>query len=872
MPTIHVVSHTHWDREWYHTAGRFRQRLVSLVDELLDDPPADGASFLLDGQAVVLADYLAVRPERSAEVAALLRRGALEAGPWFVLGDELIPGGEALVRNLLAGRRVLRALRAEAPPVLYCPDSFGHPAALPALARGFGFDAVLVWRGIGSRRFPPANACWWRAPSGDRVVLYHLPRSGYEFGANLPSDPAAALMRWNEMRPDLLGRATLSVALVTNGADHHARQRDLPLALAALARAAAPDSVRASSLKVFAGELVREASTADLPVVVGELRDSYGYTWTLQGTLGARAYQKRRAAGLERLLVRDVEPWTALAARRTARSRRALVEAAWRDVLLCHPHDTLCGCSIDAVARAFDARADEAEAQAAGVREDALADLLGHDAGAARRVSDQWRPHVIVRNAAARRRGGVAIVSISRWLADVRVGPGSGPTDLAQFPKLSSPSLDGAETVQVFSRAIVHERTESPRDYPDDDLVERALAAVWVPPVDGYGLRALPITSRRSTPANIPHPVHVSGRRITNGRVEVDVDAAGAVRVTHHDLRRSVMRVLAVEDQDDAGDLYTASLRGQPRAGHCVGVKVLHRGPLRGAIETRWRVDVRRAERAIVTVVVSLDADSEVVRISVSSDNAADDHRLRLVIATGVSAPVVHADAAFGDVERVPVSLDADEAAAEAAPRTAPLHRYVTLSSPSTGATVYSDGLAEYEADADGAVHVTLLRAVGELSRNDLPERPGHAGWPSPTPEAQTRGPFRAELALLLHGPRDDDTIEQIERTADDVLVPLTGETIRSLVAVAFEMPGLTLEGRGLAFSAAKQSEDGEWMVLRCVNRLDHPVEGRWALAGGLREARTSRLDETVGEPIAVAGDAVPFVAGPRAIVTVLVR
>jgi alpha-mannosidase len=107
---IHIVSHTHWDREWYHPAGRFRQRLVALIDELLDEPPRAGESFLLDGQGVVLEDYLAVRPDRASELSALLRECRLEAGPWYVLADELIPSGEALVRNLLTGRGGLRAL------------------------------------------------------------------------------------------------------------------------------------------------------------------------------------------------------------------------------------------------------------------------------------------------------------------------------------------------------------------------------------------------------------------------------------------------------------------------------------------------------------------------------------------------------------------------------------------------------------------------------------------------------------------------------------------------------------------------------------------------------------------------------------------
>ncbi|NUQ11965.1 MAG: alpha-mannosidase, partial [Gemmatimonadaceae bacterium] len=112
-----VVAHTHWDREWYRTAARFRPRLVALIDELLQG--VAGSPFLLDGQAVVLEDYLEWRPECAADLSRALRAGGLEAGPWYVLADELIPSGEGLVRNLLAGRRVLSALRAAPPPVLY---------------------------------------------------------------------------------------------------------------------------------------------------------------------------------------------------------------------------------------------------------------------------------------------------------------------------------------------------------------------------------------------------------------------------------------------------------------------------------------------------------------------------------------------------------------------------------------------------------------------------------------------------------------------------------------------------------------------------------------------------------------------------------
>ncbi len=270
MTTVHVVSHTHWDREWYQPAVRFRQRLVALVDELIDSPALShaGASFLLDGQMAVIEDYLSVRRERAAELSMMLKSGVIEAGPWFVLADELIPGGEALVRNLLTGRRTLRLLRAldQSPRVLYCPDSFGHPAALPTLARGFGFPMVIAWRGFGGARWPHADTCTWTSPSGEQVLLYHLSRRGYELGANLPADPGAARERWAEIRGELLSRNATGEALLLNGADHHSRQRNQGEAVAALAAAAAPDEIKPGSLAGFAAEV--EQRVAANPVAL----------------------------------------------------------------------------------------------------------------------------------------------------------------------------------------------------------------------------------------------------------------------------------------------------------------------------------------------------------------------------------------------------------------------------------------------------------------------------------------------------------------------------------------------------------------------------------------------------------------------------
>jgi alpha-mannosidase len=77
--TLHVVSHTHWDREWYLPFQEFRFRLVTLMDCLLDllDRDPGYSSFLLDGQTIVLDDYLEIRPEREARIRQLAQDGRL---------------------------------------------------------------------------------------------------------------------------------------------------------------------------------------------------------------------------------------------------------------------------------------------------------------------------------------------------------------------------------------------------------------------------------------------------------------------------------------------------------------------------------------------------------------------------------------------------------------------------------------------------------------------------------------------------------------------------------------------------------------------------------------------------------------------------
>ena len=890
--TIVVVSHTHWDREWYHPLGRMRQRLVRLIETLLDEP--DGLPFLLDGQSIVLDDYLAVRPERASRLREALCDGSVEAGPWYVLADMLLPSGEALVRNLLEGTRTVRELGGMPPDVLYSPDAFGHSAAGPVLADGFGLRIAIVWRGFGGPVHPQSTIARWTHPSGANVVLYHLPRDGYEVGSSLPVADSAVAQRWLEMRDAVLGTNQLRVALLTNGADHHARQTDRAASIAALASIAAPHVVVCDTLRGFASRLVRAAAGVALPDVTGELRDSAGWTWSLQGTFATRAHQKRINARVERLLVHDAEPWAALAWFVTSRSEPSL-RMAWKTLLATHPHDTLCGCSMDEVAAAADQRWADARAQARGIRDDALRVLLRHDAAVQRELEPLWTPTVIVRNPSARSRGGVALLRLLDQGVSDPVGPGSATASRASdSAEQDDPQWPGKTMLQVLRTSRTFDRVESPQHYPRNAVVRATDALVWIDPMPGYGIQPAALRDLASVIREVPNVDRVmfndAEHSIRNASWRLDLESVGLVAY-HDTMRTFIYADGAIDSVTDVGDTYTPSLRGAPLVARVSVPEIHERGPLRASWRreftlerpihsalpaTSFASDVTpAAELATIraTATYSLDAGADWYTIDIVGENTVGDHRLRWI--QPLPSNLYHvsrviADAAFGAVRRDIVPASGAWPAEQQLP-TAPLHRWVWLQGETLSVGIVSDGLAECEV-TDGGVAITLVRAVGELSRRDLEERPGHAGWPAATPDAQSLGPFAARIAIVVLPHDEDAALTRLQEVADAVMLPITGDTWRDVATPLPVFPGLTLEGDGLTFSAAKRSEDGDWLVLRCINQRAATVEGIWHLPRAATETRLSRLDETPGAALTVSGAQVSFTVPAFGIHTLLVR
>ncbi len=376
----YLVSHTHWDREWYRTFQQFRLDLVKTIDGVLDVLEGDPAfaHFLLDGQTIVLDDYLTMRPGAAPRLARQIASGRLAVGPWYCHPDFFLVSGESIVRNLMLGLRVARSYGA-ASMVGYSPDQFGHTGQLPQIYAGFGIESAVLWRGVDART--TQNESWWEAPDGSRVLLVLLARS-YGNAQHLPLDPPALALRLRQLSDALVSGATGPAVLLMNGNDHLPVQAGLPAALASAAPALSDDwSVGHTSLAAAIDHLRHDGTPRG--VVRGDLRSS-ATAHLLPGVLSARTYLKRRNAQVQQLLERVAEPWSALAVLLNPRPYPAgELWEAWRLLLQNQPHDSICGCSIDAVHREMAPRYDGAEQIGDLLAQSALTAIAGQVRGVA---------------------------------------------------------------------------------------------------------------------------------------------------------------------------------------------------------------------------------------------------------------------------------------------------------------------------------------------------------------------------------------------------------------------------------------------------------------------------------------------------------
>lgn len=900
-----VVSHTHWDREWYGTRESFRVMLVSVVERLLDLLEAEPAfaAFMLDGQAIVLDDYCAVKPAGRARLERLIRDGRILVGPWYVLPDEFLVSGEAHVRNYLIGSRICEGYGG-CMRVGYLPDSFGHPSQMPQILDGLGMREIVFWRGLGPD--VTETELLWTGRDGTEIFGVNLPLS-YGVAACLPENPDAFVERLRFKIGELAALTRTGCILLMQGVDHVAASPSLVRNLeAARGRLPGVDLVHATLPAYLAA--VR-AVPVEFQRTTGELRSGFR-AYLLGGTISTRMPLKQEAHRASILLERYLETMAAIA---WARGRLPYPEDelrhAWKLLLENTPHDSICGCSIDAVHEEMIARyrslADFCEALLArcagalgGTAGDAAAGPLGDAIGDRQllvlnplAVERTDLVHATVRRAA----GLLRKVNYEQGGLDEYepADPGPDPVGIV----LLAP--DGSEISGSLGGWVDRDIMKLSEDtQPEMYRVREApvtFVAPRVPPL-GYAVFAYRFTAAASaetgTATGRPAAAPGASAWLENEFLAARFDPRTAT-LTVRDKRsgRTYTGLAAFEDGGDAGDEYTYSAPAvdlvftlEP------GSAILKAGPdgfsqrIEGALLVPSRLSGDRQTRSAETVPLPVAATVSVhpgvprVDLRVEVDNRAEDHRLRLVFPTGLAAAVASSEGVFSVDDRPLTPSDRSAYAGWVEPpSTHPQKSFVSVSDATAGLTVANRGLPEYEVfDREGAViAVTLLRCVGWLSRPDLRARKGNGGWTLPTPGAQCLGRHAFDLSIIPHAGTWDTgggalaarSFETPLRAFDCGRGPGEAHTGTALPGERFSLFGI--DRPEIVVTAVKGSERGGSLVLRCYNSSDRSVDARFRVGFPVGRAFETNLAEDRGKPLEMRDGAFRLAFGPWKIRTV---
>jgi len=883
--TAIMVSETHWDRAWYVPFQVFRIRLVRLVDRMLDilDRDPEFRSFMLDGQMLPVEDYLEIRPERRADLERHIQAGRLEVGPWYALADEYLVSPEALIRNLILGTRMAQELGGVMREG-YVPDAFGHIGQLPQILEGFGIDSAVFWRGLGDEGEKLGNEFWWQAPDGTQILTIHL-RDGYHNASNLGypmrwGDPSA--MEYNpELAMDQLRQAIdvlkphahTDYLLLMNGIDHSEAEPMLPEIIAQANQELEDVHIEHSSLPDFVARVRAQVEENNLPTFQGEFNRGR-YAVILQGVYSTRMYLKQANDRVQTLLESYAEPLSAWAWLLGGDYPAAFLKESWRKLLQNHPHDDICGCSVDAVHREMMIRFGEAEQIGSTLTRDSYRGLV-------KRIDRTAQPGVPF-----------VLYNPAGW-------PRTETMELGLHFDLMDDSADDFRLVDASGQPVAYQ-VLSRGEHFDMEVIkanrkQEVRVAVPIDALPPCGYRVYYAVSG-AVSEEIEAPVQRLPNGMENQHLRIQINTDGRLNVLDKATGQEFRRLGYFSDDEDAGDEYDYSPCPTPlnvsSLDRPARVELVHEGPLQVTYQIHTALPLpvsltedraRRSQEMVdcpITTTVTLRWDSHVLDMRTTVDNQAKDHRLRVCFPTDLVADQAAADAHF-DVLTRPIDIPAAEGWEQPPVHTRHQRHFVDVSDGQVGLAVFNRGLPEYEVLRDGGrntLAVTLLRCVDNISRGGLLSRPEHAGLPCATPEGQCQGEHSFEYALYPHA-GDWESVYRAAYTwhtpaylrrgnehegylpneawtdhSPDVLTaPVRLKALDLSGDLPPELSLLSLEPDGLVLSAVKRSEQGDALIVRFYNPTPEAVQATVTLFRPIRAAQLVNLNEEPQADLPVA-------------------
>ena len=783
MTKIHVIPHTHWDREWYFTqqdSDVLATYNFTKVIETLENQ-ASYSCYHLDGQSAIVEDYLKVLPHMRERMSKLVTDKKLFIGPWYTQTDTYNVAAESIIRNLKYGMHIAQAL-GHSMTVGYLPDTFGHNAQMPTLFKGMGIDNIVFWRGIDYDQQVEKSHFHWQSSGDDTIYAYNLVH-GYGAAKNIVPDAEHLDKKIFPMIEKIKSLSGLDEVLIPSGGDQVNIDPSLPATLAAASeRSPAGDIYTISSMENFV-EYLRQNSD-EFATYRGEFK-APRYT-RIHKTIGLVRYDiKKLNFEIEQFLIKKLEVVIAIAKAQGITVHTELVDMAWKKILECHAHDSIGGCNSDATNVDIMHRLKQGEEICHGLY------------------------NLVVKEIASN-----ACQDNELMIFNARPTPYSGVVKMVTFSTFEQVALSDGEQVlacEIIRREMLDggKRVEVTKDGEREIDVPpyyRFELNVVVNNLPALGYQVFQVQQAESISVVHTQAVNESAS-IENQAVKVSF-ANGQLRLEDKASGRMINQLLSFEEQADDGDSYDFSpLAGDTpllcREMTCLS---LHKGAMEQSMTLRAKLAVPHDLAARVAgekqALASFDIELKLIqgeqqlRVEIATVNQVCDHRVRVVINSDVNTQQSLSTQPFALMARsiapsvegwrerlreCPIDIETTDGA-------------VAIAQAGKAMVINGRGIKEFQilpannaavaSEASNSIALTLFKATGRLGKDDLLWRPGRASGINNTvvytPDAQLQKSMTFSFSIALTDEASHQTVRRLEQEFLDAPFGYQKQTLNS--------------------------------------------------------------------------------------------
>ncbi len=814
---LHIIMHTHWDREWYFSKDETKVLLRNHMENVFDFLQTHPACiYVLDGQSVMIDDYLELQPDAEDRMKHFVANKQLRVGPWYTQTDLLLVAGESIIRNLYYGIRRAKDL-GEPMLVGYAPDTFGHASQMPQIYQMFDINSTVFWRGFSELKASKSDFIW-EGVDGSRIVGINL-ATGYQGAKYLENDDERLRIRMEKIM-SVLDQYSAGVGrLIMNGHDQMPIQENIEEIISKLRVMYPSDEVKVSDFESYIASLDKKS----LEVVSGELTHSKHSR--IHRTIGStRMDIKMLNSEIEHKVFDVLEPLASILHDSGILYPHAVIEKILKTLFEVHAHDSIGGCNTDEVNQDIKSRLITARELVDTQIELYLRLLAMAD-------RDESKTIIVANLLPEQRKEERVEVELQTRTANFRLFDEKGK------------DVDYVLIKQTVEDAGKIDRQVAAKLLDIQAYISKVVFII--DEIEGLGVKYLKYEEVESQ-----RPVEnsdLSDSSIENERYRISVLNNRFILVDKRS-KETIENFIFIENGGDAGDSYDYSPPLQDRV-----ISSFETGEVKAKIncgEFMQELDfeiIIKAYSSMDERLKGINSQSNQFQGSIrlfmgdvgiycelSTVNQSVDTRYRLVFKTNRRSENVLVDGHLS-AQIKPIYLKKElgvweqEAWVEKPISVETCQSYVMIEEEHKKAAIFTQGLKEYEV-IDDCIYLTLYRSFSHLGKRNLVNRPGRpSGIEVETPNNQLLGQsFKFQFTLRFD-------LEEIHpsKLSKTYACPLVGYQKKEFNKFNLNTPNqlhkpesnLSLELNGAVVSAVKRTIDGNHLLVRIFNPETSPIQ-----------------------------------------------